>query len=136
MTDAERQRRSAIMRAVRGKDTTPEVIVRRAAHRVGLRFRLHVKELPGRPDLVLPRWRTAVFVNGCFWHRHQGCRKATVPKSNAEFWARKFNANVRRDQSNCRDLEAMGWRVVVLWQCEVRTIEAAMEALRSHFPTV
>jgi DNA mismatch endonuclease (patch repair protein) len=127
-------RRSAMMSAVRGKHTAPEIIVRSAAHRMGLRFRLHGK-LPGRPDLVLPKWRTVLFVNGCFWHSHSGCPKAGIPKSNVRFWKAKFRANADRDKRNYEQLAALGWRVVVLWQCEVRTPKDATKALQPHFRT-
>jgi DNA mismatch endonuclease (patch repair protein) len=127
------QKRSEIMRAVRRKDTAPELVVRKAAHGLGLRFRLQGRQLPGRPDLILPRWKTAIFVNGCFWHRHPGCKLATVPKSNAAFWRLKFRNNQRRDISNYGLLNKMGWRVIILWQCEVKTVEAATTALEPHF---
>ena len=125
-------RRSAIMSAVHGKHTAPEMIVRSAAHRMGLRFRLHGR-LPGRPDLVLARWKTVIFVNGCFWHRHEGCKRTTFPKSNIVFWKQKFTANVRRDRSNYDRLVALGWRVVVLWQCQISTPETAKRHLSRHF---
>lgn len=85
---------------VKNKDTSPEILVRKAAHRLGLRFRLHDHRLPGKPDLIFPRWKRVIFVNGCFWHRHEGCRKATIPKSNTEFCVRKFSANAERDKNN------------------------------------
>lgn len=107
------------MRNIRGKDTEPEMVVRSAAHRLGLRFRLHDARLPGRPDLVFARHRTVVFVNGCFWHRHD-CRLAAVPKTRVEFWAAKFAANQARDNRNRRELEAQGWRVLEIWECETR----------------
>ena len=91
------ERRSAIMSATRGKNTRPELIVRQAAQHLGLRFRLHDKRLPGRPDLVFARWKTVVFVNGCYWHRHPGCKRTTTPKSNTRFWNRKFSENSKRD---------------------------------------
>jgi DNA mismatch endonuclease, patch repair protein len=125
-------RRSAMMSGIRGKHTAPEMIIRSAAHRMGLRFRLHGK-LPGRPDLVFSKWKTVVFVNGCFWHRHEGCKRTTVPKSNTAFWNEKFDTNVRRDRSNYQRLAALGWRVVVLWQCEISSPETAAERLRRHF---
>jgi DNA mismatch endonuclease (patch repair protein) len=126
-------RRSAIMSAIRGKNTAPEILVRKAAHRLGLRFRLHSRCLPGRPDLVLPKWKTVLFVNGCFWHRHPGCPKAGIPKSNVGFWKRKFRENARRDAANYVRLTELGWRIVVLWQCEVRTLDQAAAALKLHF---
>lgn len=129
-----RERRSAMMSGVRGKDTLPELLVRKAAHGLGLRFRLHDRRLPGRPDLVFPRWRTVVFVNGCFWHGHPGCKRAARPKSNVRFWADKIEANTRRDAVNYAQLRDMGWRVVIFWQCELRSIEHARAALKSSFP--
>ncbi len=128
-------KRASIMSAIRGKDTKPEMLVRRAAHALGLRFRLHDRRLPGRPDLVFARWRTVVFVHGCFWHRHPGCRKTGMPKSNVDFWTRKFEDNVRRDASNQAALEHLGWRVVVLWECQVRSPQAALEAVAEAFST-
>lgn len=134
MTDrVSRDNRSAIMRAVHREDTMPEILVRKAAHGLGLRFRLRGCGLPGRPDLVFPRWKTVVFVNGCFWHRHPGCKRATVPKTNARFWQQKFARNKRRDAANYARLQALEWRVIVLWQCEVKTLELAQAAIRNHF---
>lgn len=122
-----------MMAAVRGKDTAPELAVRKAAHRLGLRFRLQARGLPGRPDLVLPKWKTAVFVNGCFWHRH-GCKRTTVPKSNSTFWLQKFGENTKRDAANYAVLADMGWKVVVIWQCEIGSVEHAIALIRQHFP--
>ena len=127
------QRRSAMMSGVRGKDTAPEMLVRRAAHALGLRFRLHDRRLPGRPDLVFPRWRSVVFVNGCFWHRHAGCRRATLPKSNIPFWAEKIDANAARDAASYAALAEAGWRVLIVWECEVRTLSQATTRLTGHF---
>ena len=110
--------RSRMMAGIHGKDTKPELIVRSFLHRAGLRFRLQAK-LPGKPDLVLPKYRAAVFVHGCFWHRHEDCRYATMPASNAAFWQEKFAANVRRDSRVKQKLEEMGWRVLVIWSCEL-----------------
>ena len=111
--------RRRMMQAIKSKDTGPEKTVRSIAHRAGLRFRLHVKDLPGRPDLVFPRHRTAVFVHGCFWHRH-GCSRAAVPKTRPEFWAEKFARNVARDQRQQDELARLGWTVLVIWECETR----------------
>jgi DNA mismatch endonuclease (patch repair protein) len=125
-----------MMAAVRGKNTTPELLVRSAAHRLGLRFRLHSARFPGRPDLVFPKWKTVVFVNGCFWHGHKGCGRAKLPKSRVAFWRRKLAENVRRDARNYAQLTEMGWRPIVLWQCELgrpATIERAMKLLRTKF---
>jgi DNA mismatch endonuclease (patch repair protein) len=122
-----------MMRSVRQRDTKPELLVRSAAHGFGLRFRLHGKELPGRPDLVFPRWRIAIFVHGCFWHRHPGCTRPTTPSSNAEFWQQKFEANIVRDKRNVAELQALGWSVHILWECEVSTPEAARLAVARVF---
>lgn len=108
------------MSQVRGKDTSPEMRVRRAAHASGLRFRLHRKDLPGKPDLVFAKHRVALFVHGCFWHRHSGCSKASMPKSRTEFWRAKFDANVARDARVTTKLQSTGWRVVTVWECETK----------------
>lgn len=114
------QRRSWLMSRVPGKDTSPELRVRKTAHRMGLRFRLHRKDLPGRPDMVFPKYRTVLFVHGCFWHRHDGCRKSGIPKTRSEYWRRKFEANVSRDARNRLELEKSNWRVCVLWECQTK----------------
>ena len=111
------------MAAIRRANTVPETFVRRYLHACGLRFRVHVRELPGTPDIVLARFRAVVFVHGCFWHRHHGCRFAAVPASRQEFWVRKFDGNVRRDAQKWQALEAMGWRPLVIWECEAREAE-------------
>ena len=127
MTDImDRKRRSELMTAIRTRNTVPELAVRRIAHRMGLRFRLHRKDLPGRPDLVFPKHRLAVFVHGCFWHRHEGCRLASTPKTRTRFWTEKFAANVDRDARQEAALRKLGWRVLVVWQCETK-VEAVME---------
>jgi DNA mismatch endonuclease (patch repair protein) len=116
-------KRSYLMSRVRGRNTRAEVDVRRLLHGMGYRFRLHCAELPGRPDIVLPRFRTVVFVHGCFWHRHRSCKKATTPSTNQRFWHDKFEANVKRDRRNQHRLRRMGWKVIVVWECEVRDEE-------------
>lgn len=119
MTDVvDRATRSRMMSGIRGKNTKPELVVRSFLHRQGLRFRLHAR-LPGKPDLVFPRLRTALFVHGCFWHRHPGCPYATTPASNERFWREKFEVNVLRDENVKRELRAAGWRVKVIWACEL-----------------
>lgn len=125
--------RSDIMRAVKRAHTKPEMIVRRALHALGLRFRLHRRDLPGSPDIVLPRLRTVVFVHGCFWHRHPGCRYATTPKSRQEYWLPKFEANVERDARKEAQLRELGWRVAVIWECETKSLEALEARLRLEF---
>jgi DNA mismatch endonuclease (patch repair protein) len=118
MDTVSRAVRSRMMSRIKGKDTAPELVVRRALHAAGLRFRLHVTGLPGAPDIVLPRHRTVVLVHGCFWHRHPGCANARLPGTNRLFWRRKLTANVRRDAKVMRELHALGWRVMVVWECE------------------
>jgi DNA mismatch endonuclease, patch repair protein len=115
----DRATRSRMMSGIRGRDTKPEVIVRRHLHAAGLRFRLHDAKLPGRPDLVLPRHGAVVFVHGCFWHQHPGCRFAVMPKQNRTFWREKLQGNSYRDQARIQQLEQLGWRVYAAWECEL-----------------
>ena len=121
------------MSRIRGKDTKPELAVRSALHRMGYRFRLHRKDLPGRPDIVLPKYRAVVFVNGCFWHRHKGCRSAYTPKTRKEFWAKKFRENSGRDRRSRTALEKQGWRVLTVWECETRSIDGLHKLLTPIF---
>ncbi|MEA2760712.1 MAG: mismatch endonuclease, patch repair protein [Methylobacteriaceae bacterium] len=114
------QSRSHILRAVRKKDTKPELAVRKLLHALGFRFRLHSRELPGSPDIVLPRHKAVIFVHGCFWHQHAGCRHANVPQSRPECWVPKLARNVERDRTSQIALKAAGWRILVLWECELR----------------
>lgn len=114
------QQRSSNMRAVRSGDTKPELIVRKLLHEMGFRFRLRRADLPGKPDMVLPRYQTVVFVHGCFWHRHS-CKRASTPKTRTEFWEAKLAGNVARDRRVIDELRALGWRVVVIWECETRS---------------
>lgn len=114
------QRRSEMMARIKGRDTTPEIVVRRIAHGLGFRFRLYRKDLPGRPDMSFPQHRVVVFVHGCFWHRHDGCRYAYTPKTRVRFWTEKFSQNVTRDRRNEELLHDLGWRVHVIWECETR----------------
>ncbi len=127
MTDIlDTKRRSEMMARIPGCDTAPELAVRWVAHRMGQRFRLHRRDLPGRSDLVFPKHRLVVFVHGCFWHSHEGCRKPSTPKSRAVFWIEQLAANVDRDVRQEAALKALGWRVRVIWQCETKD-EAAVE---------
>ncbi|MES2042781.1 MAG: very short patch repair endonuclease [Pseudomonadota bacterium] len=125
--------RSKIMRAVRRAHTGPEVAVRKLLHGLGLRFTLQRRDLPGTPDIVLPRYKTAIFVHGCFWHRHMGCSRTTMPKNRADFWREKFDRNVARDREKERALIALGWRVLTVWECEMRQPEALKDKLRNAF---
>ena len=108
------------MSRIRGKDTKPEIAVRSILHRTGYRFRLHRRDLPGNPDIVLPKYHTVILVHGCFWHRHRGCKYAYTPKSRVDFWQKKFTENVERDKRNRKALRQEGWKVVVVWECELR----------------
>ena len=123
-----RAQRSAIMRAVRGRDTGPEIAVRSLVHRLGYRFRLHRRDLPGTPDLVFPSRRNAIFVHGCFWHGHK-CRYGRLPKSRIEFWAAKIARNAERDKENVRALKRLGWSSFCIWQCELRKPKGLSERL-------
>ena len=108
------------MSCIKGKNTKPEEIVRKYLFSLGFRYRKNDKRLPGTPDIVLPKYRTVIFVNGCFWHGHQGCRYFVVPQTNTEFWMNKIDANRIRDQKKISELEAMGWKVIVIWECELK----------------
>lgn len=126
------QQRHHCMSRIRSKDTKPELLVRKELHARGFRFRLQDRKLPGRPDIVLPKYGVAIMVNGCFWHGHGGCRYATKPKSNIEFWETKIARNKHRDEVTAAHLEALGWKVITLWECELRgkeNAEARIQAL-------
>ena len=123
------------MSRVASRHTKPEMTVRRAAHALGLRFRLHRKDLPGTPDLVFPRYRVALFVHGCFWHRHDGCRLASTPKSRTDFWKAKFATNVARDGRTAAALMAAGWRTIIVWECDTRRpdeLARSLELVRAY----
>jgi DNA mismatch endonuclease (patch repair protein) len=124
------ERRSALMSRVRGKDTAPELIVRRLLHSMGLRYRLHQRSLPGVPDIVFPSRKKVIWVHGCFWHHHDGCRLATVPKTNPKFWTEKFRKNVTRDKSNAESIAALGWKSLTVWQCELKKHETLARRLK------
>ncbi|WP_349817265.1 MULTISPECIES: very short patch repair endonuclease [unclassified Bradyrhizobium] len=125
--------RSWTMAQVKSKNTAPEMAVRRAAHAMGLRFRLHRSDLPGKPDLVFPRWRTALFVNGCFWHSHQSCARARMPKTNVEYWTKKLLRNALRDRETGRLLKKIGWRCAVIWECQAKDPAKLARILRRLF---
>jgi DNA mismatch endonuclease, patch repair protein len=122
-------KRSAIMANIKSRNTRPELAVRRDAHRLGLRFRLHRRDLPGSPDIVFPGRRTVLFVHGCYWHRHTGCKFAYTPKSNVEFWQKKFQTNVARDLRVRQELEDRGWKVITIWECETKDQNMIVDSL-------
>jgi DNA mismatch endonuclease, patch repair protein len=123
------QTRSAVMRAVKAKDTKPEMIVRRLLHRAGYRFRLHRANLPGKPDLTFPSRRKVIFVHGCFWHQHPGCRAADRPSSNTAYWRAKLDRNMERDKTTQEALERGGWRTLIVWECQTRNPDALLTLL-------
>lgn len=124
--------RSFNMSRIRSRDTGPEMKLRSALHRAGLRFRLHRRDLPGRPDIVLPKSQIAIFVHGCFWHQHTGCRYSTTPATNADFWIEKFRKNTERDKANIEELQRIGWTVLIVWECEIKmSVVAAAERIRT-----
>lgn len=133
LTPAQRSER---MSKIRSRDTKPEIALRKAFHRMGFRFRLQGRELPGKPDIVLPKYRTVVFVHGCFWHRHLKCKVATTPKSNTEFWQGKFDRNVERDTQNIAALEALGWNVLIFWECEIKDLNTVDNRLSEEFEAI
>ena len=127
------ERRSWLMSRVRNKHTSTELRVRRVAHSLGLRYRLHRHDLPGSPDLVFPKHNIALFVHGCFWHRHPGCPRTTTPKTNLHFWQSKFLKNVERDRRTAAQLAASGWRVAIIWECQTRDGELLGRCIRGIF---
>lgn len=130
------EQRHNCMAAIKGKDTKPELIVRKYLFSRGLRFRIQVRKLPGRPDIVLPKYRTVIFVNGCFWHGHEGCRYYRLPKSNVDFWQEKIERNRARDARSEAELKALGWRVLRVWECDIRTVAGRSEYLDSLYNTI
>jgi len=134
MTDVHTpEQRSYNMSRIKGKDTNPEVIVRRQLHAMGFRFRLHDTNLPGKPDIVMKKHRTAVFVHGCFWHRHKGCKFSYVPKSRVNFWQKKFEANVRRDRQVTEQLAAAGWLQFIVWECQTKDKDRLVAVIKEFF---
>ena len=124
------EQRSRNMSAIKSKNTKPEIAVRKLLHSMGYRFRLHRKDLPGSPDIVLPKYKTVIFVHGCFWHRHENCKYASIPKTRKEFWESKFKANVKRDKEIQEKIKNIGWKYVVIWECEARNIESIEEKIK------
>lgn len=129
------EQRSVLMSRIRGKGTKPELAVRRIAHGLGFRFRVHRRDLPGSPDLVFPRLRKVIFVHGCYWHRHPGCRYAYSPKSNISFWYAKFDANVARDRLAIVELEKLGWEILIVWECETKDEDKLARSLATYLKT-
>ncbi|MAW80049.1 MAG: very short patch repair endonuclease [Parvularcula sp.] len=120
-----KEKRSEVMRPVKGRDTKPEVALRKKLHALGFRYRLNVKDLPGKPDLVFPKHKTVVFVHGCFWHGHRCKRGNRQPKQNADYWKEKIARNKARDKKNAKELEKLGWRVITVWECELKDLDPA-----------
>ena len=130
------EQRSRNMAAIKGKDTKPEMIVRKYLFSRGLRFRVQVRKLPGTPDIVLPKYKTAIFVNGCFWHGHEGCKYFRLPKSNVEFWKEKIERNIERDRESMQALLDLGWKVVRVWECELRNKANREETLNKIYTSI
>ncbi|MFH1821637.1 MAG: very short patch repair endonuclease [Methanobacteriota archaeon] len=126
-----KKKRSQIMAKVKGKNTRPEKIVRSLLHAMGFRFRLHVTALPGKPDIVLPRYKKIIFVHGCFWHGHRGCKRSARPKTKKRFWNAKLDANIRRDKEHVKRLRNRGWKVRTIWECQTRNIKKLYHTLES-----
>jgi DNA mismatch endonuclease (patch repair protein) len=126
-----KEKRSWNMSKIRSKDTEPEIIVRSVLHKMGYRFRLHVKDIIGKPDIVLPRFKSVIFVHGCFWHRHPGCKYAYTPKTRLDFWHNKFDNNVKRHQYVSQQLMEQGWNVIVIWECELKDPKILKNRLKS-----
>lgn len=127
------EERSRMMGKIKGKNTKPEMVVRSLCHAMGLRFRLHRKDLPGSPDMVFPKYRLCLFVHGCFWHRHPGCKYAYTPKTRLDFWLPKLQRNVERDREKEEALRALGWRVEVVWECETKDLARLQDILLKSF---
>ena len=127
------EQRSRNMSAIKSKNTKPEIKVRKVLHSMGYRFRLHTKDLPGSPDIVLPKYKTVIFVHGCFWHRHENCKYASIPKTRQEFWNKKFKENIKRDSEIQDKIKNLDWRSVVIWECETKNIENLREKIIDVF---
>ncbi|HBC0467141.1 DNA mismatch endonuclease Vsr [Legionella pneumophila] len=129
------EHRSRNMAAIKNKNTRPELEIRSYLFKNGFRYTLHRKDLPGKPDLTLAKYKTAIFINGCFWHRHTGCKLAYTPKSNLEFWERKFQKNVENDLKKLKQLEMLGWKVIIVWECEIKNknYDWLVNEIKNHF---
>lgn len=128
-----KKKRSEVMRKITSKNTKPELIFRKALFKEGFRYRIHVNNLPGKPDIVLPKYRTVIFIHGCFWHYHENCPEGRIPHTNSGFWKNKLTANVERDKKHQKRLEEMGWNVIVVWECEVeKKLEETLEKVKNR----
>jgi len=137
MTDTvSKEQRSRNMSLIRSTETKPETFVRSVIHGMGYRFRKNVKTLSGKPDIVLPKYKTVIFVHGCFWHQHKGCKRATIPKSNIDYWIPKLESNVKRDKKHTADLKILGWKVVVIWECETKTADSIIKKVKKIVPEI
>ena len=123
------EQRSRNMSAIKSKNTKPEIKVRKVLHSMGYRFRIHAKDLPGSPDIVLPKYKTVIFVHGCFWHRHENCKYASTPKTRQEFWEAKFRENINRDKLNQENLSSKGWKIIIIWECEIKNKKINLEKI-------
>lgn len=131
-----KEQRSRCMAAIKGKDTKPEMIVRQYLFSRGMRFRVQVRKLPGNPDIVLPKYKTVIFVNGCFWHGHEGCKYFRLPKSNIEFWKEKIDRNIARDIRNEEELKALGWHVIRVWECDIKKVSEREAYLQNLYNAI
>lgn len=126
-----KEKRSQIMASIKGKNTRPEKVVRSLLHQMGYRFRLHRRDLPGCPDIVLPKYKKVIFVHGCFWHGHKNCRRSKRPTSNKIFWDEKLSKNIERDKTNQTNIRNVGWKFLVIWQCEIKDKDILIDKLKS-----
>ena len=130
------ERRSWNMSRIKSKNTSPELKVRKTLCSMGYRFRLHIKTLPGNPDIVMKKYKTAIFVHGCFWHRHKNCKDCTTPTGNRDFWIKKFEGNILRDRKNQRELKKLGWKVFIIWQCETKDTYQLKETISKFMNSI
>lgn len=137
----DKKKRSAIMAAVKSAETKPEILIRKELFAKGFRFRKNVASMPGKPDIILPKYKTVIFINGCFWHGHKNCKAAILPKSRIDYWSKKINSNIARDKKNIRLLRKLGWRIIIVWECKInnevqllRTINKITKFLNNYSP--
>tara|TARA_Y100001933_G_scaffold36717_1_gene31806 strand:+ start:166 stop:588 length:423 start_codon:yes stop_codon:yes gene_type:complete len=126
------EQRSRNMSAIKSKNTKPEITVRKLLHSMGYRFRIHSKHLPGSPDIVLPKYKTVIFVHGCFWHRHENCKYTSTPKTRKEFWENKFNSNKKRDKKIQKEIIDLGWKFIIIWECQASDIKSLEEKIKDY----